>query len=180
MDTFFQDLRYAFRMLRKASGFTTIAVLTLALGIGANTAIFTVINSVLLHPLQYKDADRLVYLNEESKQLKGMSIAYLNFQDWQSQNHVFERMGAGQGNAFVLTGGEQPELVFGRSVTEGFFPTLGIKPILGREILPQDDQASAAPVALLSYGLWQRRFGGNPNVLGSALNLDQKAYTVIG
>src|SRR5690348_16780874 len=130
MDTFFQDLRYAFRMLRKASGFTTIAVLTLALGIGANTAIFTVIDSVLLRPLQFKDSDRLIYLNEESKHLKGMSVAYLNFEDWQRQNHVFEDMGAAQGNAFVLSGGEQPELVFGRSVTNGFFPTLGVKPIL--------------------------------------------------
>ena len=180
MDTFFQDLRYALRMLRKASGFTTIAVLTLALGIGANTAIFTVIDSVLLRPLPYNDSDRLVYLNEESKQLKGMSISYLNFQDWQSQNHVFESMGAEQNNAFVMTGGERPELVIGRSVTDGFFPTLGVKPILGREIFPDDNQPSATPVALLSYGLWQRRFGGNPNVVGSALNLDQKAYTVIG
>jgi putative ABC transport system permease protein len=180
MDTFFQDLRYALRMLRKAPGFTAVAVLTLALGIGANSAIFTVIDSVLLRPLQYKDADRLVYLNEESKQLKGMSVAYLNFQDWQSQNQVFERMGASQGNAFVLTRGEQPELVFCRSVTEGFFPTLGITPTLGREILASDDQPSAGPVALLSYGLWQRRFGGNPNIIGTALNLDGKAYTVVG
>src|SRR5438874_5956825 len=180
MEIFLQDIRYAARMLRKAAGFTIIAVLTLALGIGATTAIFTIINSVLLRPLQYKDSDRLVYLNEESKQLKGMSISYLNFEDWQSQNHVFERMGAAQGNAFVLSGDEQPELVFGRSVSEGFFPTLGITPALGREILLEDDQPSAAPVALLSYGLWQRRFGGNPNVIGTALDLDQKAYTVIG
>src|SRR2546423_14137433 len=116
MEIFLQDIRYAARMLRKAAGFTIIAVLTLALGIGANTAIFTVIDSVLLRPLQYKDSDRLVYLNEESRQLKGMSVAYLNFQDWQSQNHVFERMGASQGSAFVLTGGEQPQPGFGRSL----------------------------------------------------------------
>lgn len=175
-----QDLRYAGRTLRKSPGFTTVAVLTLALGIGANTAIFTVVNSVLLRPLRYPHSARILYLGEWRKGNPQMSIAYPNFVDWQAQSHVFERMGAVQPQSFVLTGGEQPELLPGRCVSEGFFPTLEIEPALGRGFLPADDQPSATPVALISYGLWQRRFGGNEQLVGRSITLDQKSYIVIG
>jgi putative ABC transport system permease protein len=179
-ETFLQDLRYGGRLLRKSPVFTAAAIITLALGIGANTAVFTVVNSVLLQPLPYPQADRILYLGESGKDSQRISIAYPNFIDWQSQNHVFERMGAVQAQSFILTNREQPELLPGRCVSEGFFPTLGVKPLLGRVFLPTDDQPSAAPVALISYGLWQRRFGGDPNIVDRAITLDQKSYTVVG
>jgi putative ABC transport system permease protein len=179
-ETFVQDLRFGGRMLRKSPGFTAAAMLTLALGIGANTAIFTVVNSVLLQPLRFAQADRIFYLGESRKDSPQISIAYPNFLDWQAQNHVFERMGAVQAQSFILTSHGQPELLPGRNVSEGFFPTLGVKPMLGRGFLPVDDLPSAAPVALISYGLWQRRFGGDPNIVNHAVTLDQKSYTVVG
>jgi putative ABC transport system permease protein len=175
-----QDLRYAWRTLHKSPGFTSVAVITLALGIGANTAIFTVVNSVLLRPLPYPDSNRILLLGESRKGMRQISIAYLNFVDWQAQNHVFERMGAVQPQSFVLTGGDQPELLPGRCVSEGFFATLAVKPIVGRTFLPADDQPSAKPVAIISYGLWQRRFGGSDQIVGNEITLDQKSYTVVG
>jgi putative ABC transport system permease protein len=177
-----QDLRYAWRTLRKTPGFTTVALITLALGIGANTAIFTVVNSILLRPLRYPNSDRILRLAESRKTMPELSIAYLNFIDWQAQNHVFERMGAVQAQSFVLNGGDQPELLPGRYVSEGFFATLGVKPMSGRTFLPADDQPSAAPVAVISYGLWQRRFGAKREheFVGSQITLDQKSYTVVG
>jgi len=158
-EVLWQDLRYAWRTLRKSPGFTSVAVITLALGIGANSAIFTVVNSVLLQPLPYRNSNRIFLLAESRKGTSELSIAYLNFVDWQAQNHVFERMGAVQPQSFVLTGGDQPELLPGRCVSEGFFPTLGVKPVAGRTFLPADDQPSATPVAIISYGLWQRGSG---------------------
>ena len=179
-EVLWQDLRYAWRTLRKSPGFTSVAVITLALGIGANSAIFTVVNSVLLQPLPYRNSNRIFLLAESRKGTSELSIAYLNFVDWQAQNHVFERMGAVQPQSFVLTGGDQPELLPGRCVSEGFFPTLGVKPVAGRTFLPADDQPSATPVAIISYGLWQRRFSGSDQVVGSEITLDQKSYTVVG
>jgi putative ABC transport system permease protein len=179
LEALLQDARYAARIFRKSPGFTAVAVLTLALGIGANTAIFTVVNSVLLQPLRYPQANRILYLGEWRKGNPQMSISYLNFTDWQARNHVFERMGAVQPQSFVLAG-EQPELLPGRCVSEGFFPTLGVQPALGRGFLPADDQPQAAPVALISYGLWQRRFSGNQGIVGSQITLDQQSFTVIG
>jgi predicted permease len=178
-ETLAQDARYALRLLRKSPAFTTVAVFTLALGSGANTAIFTVVHSVLLQPLRYPQADRILYLGEWHKANPQLSISYLNFKDWQAQNHVFERMGAVQPQSFVLAG-ERPELLPGRCVSEGFFPTLGVQPMLGRVFFPADDQPGAARVALISYGLWQRRFSGNQGVVGSQITLDQKTFTVIG
>jgi putative ABC transport system permease protein len=180
METLLQDIRYGFRTLLKSRGFTLVAVLALALGIGANSAIFTVVNAVVLRPLPYPESERLVFLNEESPHLKGMSISYPNFQDWQSQNHVFESMGATQPTVFNLTGGETPEQVGGRAVSEGFFRALGIKAAQGRFFLPEEDQPSGNPTAVLSYKLWQRSFGGDRNILGRMVTLSDKSYTVIG
>jgi putative ABC transport system permease protein len=177
MGTLFQDVRYGLRMLRKNPGFAAVAVLTLALGIGANSAIFTVVNAVLLQPLPYPEPDRLVYLNEGNS---GSSIGYPNYLDWVAQNHVFERMGCMQAVSFVFTGHGDPELVPGSYVAEGLFPALRVNPALGRGFLPAEDQPSANPVAMVSYKFWQQRLGGDPNVLHTAIQLDDRAYTVVG
>ena len=131
MTNFLQDLRYALRMLAKSPGFAAVAILTLALGIGANTAIFTVINSVLLRPLPYPEADRLVFLSESSDQIPDMSIAMANFNDWRTQNSVFESMVAYQNDDTVLTGRGEPERLRLRRISAGFSPTLKVTPTLG-------------------------------------------------
>lgn len=180
METLYQDFRYGLRTLRANPGFTLVAVLALTLGIGANAAMFTIVNAVLLRPLPYPQSDRLVYLREAFKKEPGMSFSYPEFQDYHNLNHVFEGMAAVQGNAFNLTGVTTPEQLDGRSVTQEFLGTLRVRPILGRDFTPQDDRPGASPTAILSYGLWQRRFGGDAQVLGKSLTLDGQDYTVIG
>jgi putative ABC transport system permease protein len=180
MTTLVQDLRYALRTLMKSPGFTAVAVLTLALGIGANTAIFSFVNAVLLRPLPYENADRLVFLSERSEQVPGMSIAMENFKDWRSSNTVFEHMLAYCGEDVVLTGTGEPERLKLREVTAGLFPTLGVKPILGRPLTAEDDKIGAAPVVLLSDGFWARKFGRDPQAIGKRLILDGQSYEVIG
>ncbi len=180
MTTFFQDLRFALRMLRKSPGFTTVAILTLALGIGANTAIFSVVNAVLLRPLPYPEANRLVFLGEWSEQVPEMSISMANFNDWRTQNKIFESMVAYQNDNVVLTGKGDPERLRLRRITAGFFPTLRVKPILGRELTPDDDKVGAARVVLLGEGYWERRFGRDPNIIGQQFILDAETYSVIG
>jgi len=174
------DARHAFRVLAKSPGFTLIAVLTLALGIGANAAIFSVVNGVLLQGLPYPHADRLVFLSEHTMQVPDMSISYPNLQDWERQNTVFDPLGALQPTGFVLTGNGQPEQLKGMNASAGFLPALGVRPILGRLFGKADDQPGAARVALLSYALWQRSFGGDPAVVGRSLDLDGQSYAVIG
>jgi len=174
-----QDVRYAFRLLAKSPGFTAIAILTLALGIGANTAIFTVVNAVLLRPLPYRDPSRLVLIIEKSK-YPTITVSYQNYLDWRDQSHSFESMEAIYGANMTLTGKGDPERLVARRVTAGFFPALGISPKIGRNFTPQEDSASGTPVAILSYGLWQRTFGGSNDILGKTVNLDAQLYTVVG
>jgi putative ABC transport system permease protein len=180
MAIFFQDLRYALRMLAKSPGFTAVAILTLALGIGANSAIFSFVNAVLLRPLPYKDSDRLVFLSERSEQVPDMSIAMANFNDWRASNTVFENMLAYRAEDVVLTGAGEPERLRLREVTAGLFPTLGVKPILGRPLTPEDDKVGASRTVLLSDGFWARKFGRDPQVIGKQLILDGQSYEVIG
>src|SRR5216684_2497699 len=180
MSHFLQDLRYAFRMLAKSPGFTLVAVLTLALGIGANTAIFSVVNAVLLRPLPYPEPNHLVFLGEWSEQIPEMSISMANFNDWRNQNKVFESMVAYQNDNVVLTGRGEPERLRLRRITAGFFPTLRVKPILGRELTPEDDKVGAARVVLLGEGFWERRFGKDPSIVGQQLVLDAEPFTIIG
>src|SRR5260370_11114797 len=180
MTTFFQDLRYALRMLKKRPGFTIVAILTLALGIGANTAIFSVVNAVLLRPLPYPESNRLVFLGEWSEQIPEMSISMANFNDWRNQNKVFESMVAYQNDNVVLTGRGEPERLRLRRITAGFFPTLRVKPLLGRELTPEDDKVGAARLVLLGEGFWERRFGRDPTIIGQQFNLDAETYTVVG
>ena len=179
MQTLLQDLRYAFRLLAKSPGFTAIAVLTLALGIGANTAIFSVVNAVLLRPLAFRDPSRLVIVAEKSP-FPTISTSYQNFVDWRDQSRSFESMEGTRGAGLSLTGAGEPELLLARMATAGLFPLLGVEAHVGRTFLPEEDRAGSAPVALLSYGLWQRRFGGSREIIGKPITLGSQPYTVVG
>jgi len=180
METIWQDIRFGFRMLAKGPAFTVIAVLTLALGIGANTAIFSAVNAILLRPLPYDNPERLVFLSEWSKQVPGMSISMANFSDWRSMNNVFDSMVAYRTNNVILTGEGEPERLQMRQVTAGLFPTLTLQPILGSPMTPEHDKVGAERVVLLSEGFWTRRFARDPGVLGKKLILNSEPYTIIG
>jgi putative ABC transport system permease protein len=179
MDTLLRDLRYAARLIANSPLFAGAAIVTLALGIGANTAIFSVVNAVLLRPLPFKDPSRLVLVVEKSS-FPLISTSYENYQDWRDQSHSFEAMEATRGTAITLTGASEPERLNARMATAGFFPLLGAKAILGRTFLAEEDKAGATPVVVLSYGLWQRRFGGARDVIKKMITLDSVSYTVIG
>ncbi len=180
MSTLLQDLRYGLRMLAKNPGFTAVAVLTLALGIGANTAIFSVVNGVLLRPLPYPEPDRLARIYERSAQFNEMSVSYPNFLDWERMNRSFAGMAAYRGESFNFADTGQPEYIPGAMVTANFFSVLDVKPLQGRTFTPDEDRRGANPVAMVSDGLWKRRFGGDTAVLGKSLLVDGKAYTVVG
>jgi putative ABC transport system permease protein len=180
MGKVWQDVRFGLRMLLKSPGFAIVTVLALALGIGANTAIFSVVNGILLRPLPYKTADRLTFLSEWSQQVPNMSVSYPNFQDWRAQNHSFEELAAFRSNGYVLTGAGEPERLSAREVSQGFFNALGVAPATGRNFTTDEDRAGANRTVLLSYGVWQRRFGANPSVVGQTLTLNNEGYTVIG
>jgi putative ABC transport system permease protein len=179
MQNLLQDLRYAFRLLAKSPGFTAIAILTLALGIGANTAIFSVVNGVLLRPLSFRDPSRLVIVAEKSP-FPTISTSYQNFVDWRDQSRSFESMEGTRSTGLSLTGAGDPELLTARMATAGLFPLLGVEAREGRTFLPAEDKAGSAPVVLLTYGLWQRRFGGSREIIGKPITLDSRPYTVVG
>jgi predicted permease len=176
-----QDLRYAVRTLWKKPGFTLIAVMTLALGIGGSTAIFTVVDAALLRGLPYKSPDRLYHLWESTPQREfaQREFSYPDFQDYQ-QNQVLEGLAAYTGGGGILTGRGEPERVFAPSATANFFSVLGIDPVIGRTFQPGDDKPGAPRTLVLTYGMWQRRFGGNPGIVGQSLTLNDDSYTVIG
>jgi putative ABC transport system permease protein len=181
IEELWQDLRYGLRMLRKNPGFTAIAVLTLALGIGANTAIFSVVNALLLRPYPYKDQDRLVWLWETKlPDIPRGSPSPANFLDWQKQNTVFEQLEAINVNDYNLIGDGNPERIRGMVITHGFLSMLGIRPQIGRDFFPDDDRPGHGNVAIFSHELWQRRFGGDPNILNRKIMLDDRQFTVIG
>jgi putative ABC transport system permease protein len=180
METLWQDVRYGARMLARSPGFTAIALLTLAVGIGANSAIFSFVDAILLRPLPYPESDRLVFLTEWSKQVPEMSFSVANFEDLLDQNRVFESLFAVRSQDYVLTGEGEAERLAGRQVTSGFFDTLRVRPVIGRAFTPEEDRPGAERVALLGEGLWLRRFGGDPGVLGHRLVLDGEPYTVVG
>jgi putative ABC transport system permease protein len=179
LDGVLQDLGCGFRMLRRSPGFAAVAVLTLAFGIGANGAIFSVVNAVLLRPLPYRDSGSLVMMGELTPQMQ-MSVSYANFQDWEEQNHAFESLGARRYSDFNLTEAGNPERIHGMMASAGFLPTLGIQPLLGRVFSAAEDRTGAAPVTVISYGLWKQRFGLDPGVLGKTLLLDNQSYTIVG
>ena len=185
MSGIFQDIRYAARQVRKAPGFAMVAVITLALGIGANTAIFSVVNGVLLRPLALSDPDRLVRIWHTPPQssfpgISTFSVSPANYLDWQSQNHVFESMAIYGFRGFTLTSGDKPEQVDVGAVSAGFFPTLGVRPELGRVLSTDEDQPGRSNVVVLSHRLWQERFGSNRVIVGNYIKLDGASYLVAG
>ncbi|MGC2529288.1 MAG: ABC transporter permease [Candidatus Acidiferrum sp.] len=178
--SFWQDIRYGLRVLLKSPGFTAIAVLTLALGIGANTALFSVVNGVLLNPLPFPNPDRLVAVYSKTTEFQESSISYPNFLDWVKDNHSFSKLGAFRSEEYNMTGEGEPERLHGQMISADFFPALGVNPILGRYFLPEEDKPGAAPVAIIGEGLWKRKFGLSRDVLGKRIALNGKGYTVIG
>lgn len=182
MDTLWHDIRYGLRMLAKSPGFTAVAVLTLALGIGANTAIFSLINAVLLRPLPFHEPERLVMVWEEVSAIgfPRDDVAPANYVDWKTQNWVFEDMAALDHRSFDLIGDGEPEKILAYGVTSNFFPLLGIQPALGRNFSAEEDKPGAGKVTILSFGLWQRRYGGEPGIIGRDILLNGEKYTVVG
>jgi putative ABC transport system permease protein len=181
MESLLLDVRFGARMLLKRPGFTLIAVLTLALGIGANTAIFSIVNAVLLRPFPYQAPERLVILQERFNAGGVQSPSYPNFVDWRAQNTAFEAISAVRGNeSFNFTGAGEPERLQGRLVSAEFFSLLGVKPLLGRDFRAEEDRPGATPAVILSYGFWQRRFGNYTGILGEQLTLNNQSYTVVG
>ncbi|HLJ51323.1 MAG TPA: ABC transporter permease [Bryobacteraceae bacterium] len=187
VESLFQDLRYAARNLRKNPGFTAIAILTLALGIGANTAIFSVVNALLLKPLPFRDSGRLMRLwptqiasNTETSAHDFGVASYPEFRDWLAQSRTFQNIGAFRNLSFDITGGDHPERIHGMTVSAGLSSLLGFNPILGRDFREDESQPGKNHVVLLSEGTWRREFGGDPNVLGRTIKLSGENYSVVG
>src|SRR5271167_253847 len=180
MNTVLLDLRYGLRMLTQSPGFTAIAVLTIALGIGANTALFTVVNGVLLNPLAYPRSSQLVAIYEKTPGYDKAPIEYLNFLDWQRGSRSFASMDAYRNEDYNFIGTGEGERLSGYMISAGFFTTLGVAPILGRTFRPDDDQLGAAPVVILSGGFWKREFGSSPDIVGKSIILNGTAYTIVG
>ena len=181
MTDLWNDVKHALHLFIKSPGFTIAAISALALGIGANTAIFTVVNAVLLKPLGYPDADRIVQILLTSPQGSGAGASIPKFQEWQKQTSIFKDVAAYDfaGPGFNITG-DRPELIHGIHVSEGYFRVFGAPVMLGRTFTQQEDSPNGGHVVVLSYGLWQRRFGGNPKVVGQALSLGGEPYTIVG
>ena len=176
----FRDLQFSIRQLRKAKVFTAVAVGTLALGIGCNTAIFSVFYSVLLRPLPFSDPNRLVIVSERAANFPMLSASWLNYKDWKAQSTSFEEFGATRTLTMALTGSDQPEQIPGQMISGNMLHMLGVNTVAGRPIGEADDRPESPAVALLGYGLWQRKFGGAESVIGKTITLDRQAYTVIG
>jgi predicted permease len=175
-----QDLRFAFRQLRKAPGFTAVVVITLALGIGANTALFSIVDTVLLHPIALPHPGELVSVDASKPNFEHGSISRPNFLDWQRDSRSFSGLAAYAHQGFVMTGDGDAERVRGNYVTANFFQVLGIKPVLGRVFAPHEDEIGRPPTILLGGGFWKRRFGADPHILGRTILLDKLSYTIVG
>jgi putative ABC transport system permease protein len=180
MNGLLQDLRYALRQLQKSPGLTIIVVITIALGVGANTALFSVVNGVLLNPLPYPHPDELVTLHESKPNFESGSISFPNFRDWRKDNHTFSVMAIYRGYAFSLTGVGDALQLNGEFVSSDFFSVLGVKPLLGRTFAPGEDEIGASPIAMISAGLWQRKFASAPDIVGKGMTLDGRGYTIVG
>jgi putative ABC transport system permease protein len=179
METLWQDIRYGARMLWKNPGFTAVSILVLALGIGANTAIFSVVNAVLLRPLPYNESERVLLLWEKAPEME-TSVSYPNFVDWRDQSTHFEQIAVFRRDSFNLTGSGESERLLGRMVSASFFKVLRVQPFLGRDFTADEDRPGGTPVVILTHGLWKRRFGSDPHVIGKQLLLNEKPYQVIG
>src|SRR5262245_31359159 len=184
MQTLWQDLRYGARMVRKKFGFTLIVVMTLALGIGANTAIFSVVNAVLFKPLQYPGSERLVQLYQVNHARDGQimdSWQYPKFELLRDQSRSFESVAAYTSDSLTITGGEEPERLSSEFVSASYFPLLGVRALVGRTFSPEEDRTQGThPVVVIGQAMWQRRFGADPQIAGRTLTIDAKPYTIAG
>jgi predicted permease len=180
METLLQDIRYGVRSLRKTPGFTTIAVITLALGMGVNAAMFSIVNGVLLRPLSYPESNHLLMLYTSTPQFHQGSVSYPNFLDWRERSRFFERMAGYREDVFNLTGLANPERLRGLMASATIFPALGVNALLGRTFTPDEDRRGGPPVVLLTSNFWKSRFGASPAVLGSTITLSERLYTVVG
>ena len=180
LDLLLSDCRLAFRRLRRSPGFTIVCASTLALGIGANTAMFSIVNAVILRPLPYRDPERLVLLSERWPQFPRLSVSYLNYKDWRDQSHSFEALGAVRNSVMTLTGVPEADRIPTQNVTANMFSLLGLKPEFGRVFTAAEDRPDAPAVALISHSLWQRYFSSSRDVLGHTITLDNQIYSVIG
>jgi len=180
LETFLQDFRFALRQHRRNPGFTITAILMLALGSGACVAIFGFVDAALLKPLPYRNPDRLVNVTESVAMIPRADLSYPDYLDWKRLNTVFSSMDVFTGGGFALHTPRGTELVGGSRVSDGFFKTLGVTPMLGRDFYPGEDSLSAAPAVLLNYATWQKRFGGRPDIIGQTVSLDETPYTIIG
>jgi putative ABC transport system permease protein len=181
MEILLQDLRYAARTLIRKPGFTAMAVIALALGIGANSAIFSIVNTVLLRPLPYPEPERLVMVWEHSSRIGRFSISVPNFVDWQQQNQVFRHLAAISGATLHLAGGDgEPARLRGLAVTSSYFDAIGVKPWLGRALEPAEDRPGAEPVAVLSHKLWESSFGADAGIVGRTVTLSGRPTTIVG
>ncbi len=180
VETLALDIVYGLRVLRKNPGFTAIAVFTLALGIGANTALFSVVNGVLLNPLPYPHPEELVTVSASKPNFNEGSISYPNFRDWQRDNKTLAALAVVRPIDYTMTGLGETEQVHGEFISSDFFPILGVKPVLGRLLAPNEDEIGRGPVVLIGAGFWARKFGSKPDVLGKALTLDGRNYTIVG
>src|SRR5258707_13899372 len=180
MGTLIQDLRFGLRMLRKSPGFTAVAVLTLALGIGANTAMFSVMQGVVLAPLQYANADRLVMVWENNPRFPRTWVSYPNFRDWQRSARSFQQMAAFRAQGVDLAGPGTPEHLNGKEISSGFFNTLGTELTLGREFSPEEDRYAGTPVVIISNRFWRNRFDRSSEAIGKSIALDGVDYTIVG
>src|SRR5258705_8846057 len=183
METIWQDIRYGVRMLLKAPSFSIVATIALALGIGANSAIFSVVNAVLLRPLPFTNSEQLMNIWQTDSTLgyKRGSASYPNFADWRDQNHVFERIASYHGNDFIMTGPGESTRLQGAVVNADLFPLLGAAPVIGRGFLPDEDKpGDSGRVVILSQELYQKRVNSDPNVVNQSLVLDGRKYTIFG
>ena len=182
METLAQDVRYALRQLRRSPGFAAVAIVTLALGIGANTAIFSVVNTVLLRPLPYRNADRLVMVwgYDRPRGFDTDQVSPPDLRDWQSQNHVFESMAGSTDVMYTLTGAGEPAPIIGYEFSAEYFHILGVAPLVGRTFAPEEEQPGKNHVVVLGYRLWQSRFGGDRSLVGKSITLDGSPYSVVG
>jgi len=180
LESIAHDVRFALRQLRKSPAFTAVVILTLALGIGANTALFSIVNTVLLHPIALPHPSQLVSVDASKPNFEHGSITWPNFLDWQRDNRSFSSLAAYAHQGFVMTGSGNAERVRGNYVTANFFQTLGVQPVLGRVFAPHEDEIGRAPLILLGGGFWARQFGADPRIIGRTITLDNRSYTIIG
>src|SRR2546430_6735609 len=173
MEELFNDIRFGMRMIRKSPGFATVAILTLAIGIGANAAMFSFVDGVLLKPLPYPKPEEIVQVWEKPPGYDRNGVSTMNFLDWKNQNTVFAAIAAETGGAFTLSGGQEPVQLRGSRVSAKYFEVFGVKPVLGRAFAPDEDQAGKDQVVVISHRIWESRFAADPGLIGRKIVLDK-------